>query len=350
MTDPQALGALARIHELQLQLVETLPPRDCNRRFEPELPSAGWLLGRAVYLELHLLRNRVRDDSTRIEQGHYRIGARGGAVLCNEQPAQLVELHAFRISRTPVRNAEFLAFMQDGGYRDADWWDDDGRRWLAAAKVAAPWHWQTDQNGHWYTIGTNGPMDLHADDVVSGLSAHEARAYAAWAAARGEGLAGAVPQHEYQWEVAARLGELERQGRCWDMVRQPLPPLPRLSGASGPATGALPHRPRGHHPAWWLPAYPGGAAPHDLSDHGTTRGAQPLRRHPPGDAARQGRLGIAASAGGVQQLDLERQGLIGSNVRAGATLPIGQGAGDKYLPTIADAHPRNRLTESRDHA
>jgi hypothetical protein len=62
MTDPQALGALANIHELQLRLVETLPPGECNRRFEHGLPSAGWLLGRAVYLELHLLRNRVRGD------------------------------------------------------------------------------------------------------------------------------------------------------------------------------------------------------------------------------------------------------------------------------------------------
>ncbi|MGB5199743.1 MAG: SUMF1/EgtB/PvdO family nonheme iron enzyme [Sedimenticolaceae bacterium] len=353
MTDPQALGALASIHALQLQLVETLPPRACNRRFEPTLPSAGWWLGRAVYLELHLLRSRVRgdddlasrvrhlfaealspaaaldaqlppqdhllnwaheifdehlvwlanpgmlpdhslladswlvwilaqhqaliyerllavltsrsalragrdyrvseilqarlprDDSTRIEQGHYRIGARGGAVLCNERPAQLVELHAFRISRAPVRNAEFLAFMQDGGYRDADWWDEDGRRWLAAAKVAAPWHWQTDQAGHWYSIGTNGPIDLHADDVVSGLSAHEARAYAAWAAARGEGLAGAVPQHEYQWEVAARLGELELQGRCWEWCANPYHPYPAYRAPADPALEPFPIGPEG---------------------------------------------------------------------------------------------------------
>ena len=62
MTDPQALGALASVHELLQQLVETLPSRDCNRRFEPTLPSAGWLLGRAVYLQLHLLRSRVRGD------------------------------------------------------------------------------------------------------------------------------------------------------------------------------------------------------------------------------------------------------------------------------------------------
>ena len=49
MIEPQALGALSGAHELLLQLIEDLPARDCNRRFDPRLPSAGWLLGRAVF-------------------------------------------------------------------------------------------------------------------------------------------------------------------------------------------------------------------------------------------------------------------------------------------------------------
>jgi iron(II)-dependent oxidoreductase len=324
MIDHQALGALAGTHTLLLQLVEDLPARDCRRRFDPALPTAGWLLGRAVYLELHLLRGVVmqdddlaarvrhlfdhdqtvaasgdaalppqdhllnwaheifdqdltwlanpgylpshpllregwlvwhlaqrqallyerllavltarsalgdrsdyrvtevlqarlpRDDSSRIEQGHYRVGARDGAVMANEQPPQAVELHAFRISRSPVGNAEYLAFIDDGGYRDLGWWDEAGVRWRESNPVDSPWHWYRDQAGHWYNIGINGPMDLHPDEPVTGLSAHEARAFAAWASARGTGLAGAVPQHEYQWEVAARLGEIERIGRSWE--------------------------------------------------------------------------------------------------------------------------------------
>ncbi|MCG6967083.1 MAG: formylglycine-generating enzyme family protein [Chromatiaceae bacterium] len=324
MIQAQALGALAGAHELLLQLLEGLPARDCNRRFDAELPSAGWLLGRAVYLELHLLRGlvmgdddlaqRVRhlfadeqppggdsdallppqdhllnwadevfdkhltwlanpgflpehalldeswlvwhlaerlgllyerllavlnarsarrasadyqvqqvlearlpvDDSIRIEQGHYRIGARDGVVMPNEQPPQIVELHAYRISRRPVSNAEYLAFIEDGGYRDSDCWDEGGRQWRAAAGVEGPWHWRRDNAGHWYAIGMNGAMDLHPGDLVNGLCAHEARAFAAWAAAHGQGLSGAVPPHEYQWEVAARLGEIELYGRVWE--------------------------------------------------------------------------------------------------------------------------------------
>ena len=324
MIEPQALGALSGAHELLLQLIEDLPARDCNRRFDPRLPSAGWLLGRAVYLELHLLRGVVmgdddlagrvrhlfaeaqapqseldaqlpprdhllnwagevfdqdlsnlanpgqvaahpllqdswliwhlaqrhaliyerllavlvsrsgfylqgeyrvgevlqadlpRDDCSRIEQGHYRIGAREGAVMHHERPPQVVELNAYRISRRPVSNSEYLAFMQDGGYTDDGWWDQDGRDWKQSANTQAPWHWRQDANSHWYGIGINGPMDLHAADPVSGLNAHEVRAYCAWAAARGVNLSGAVPQHEYQWEVAARLGEIEMFGRSWE--------------------------------------------------------------------------------------------------------------------------------------
>jgi gamma-glutamyl hercynylcysteine S-oxide synthase len=324
MIPPQTLGTLAGIQQLLSELVENLSPRDCNRRFHPALPSMGWLLGRAVYLELYLLRERVmRDDdlskrvqhlfaassqdvadvdeqlppqehllnwaleifdhhltllanpgmlpshpwledgwlpaylaqrhaqtyeqmlaclnaralqrdrgeyqvqqvlvaqlpqenTERIEQGHYRIGAREGVVMDCEQPFQTVELHAFRIGRSPVSNAEYLAFMQDGGYRCQDWWDEAGWRWCSQQASAAPWHWRQDATGNWFGIGINGGLDLHPLEPVGGLSAHEARAFAAWASANGKGLSGAVPQHEYQWEVAARLGQLQDTGRVWE--------------------------------------------------------------------------------------------------------------------------------------
>lgn len=62
MIDPQSLGALANLHELLDQLVQDLPPAECNRRFHPQLPSMGWLLGRSVYLELHWLREKLLGD------------------------------------------------------------------------------------------------------------------------------------------------------------------------------------------------------------------------------------------------------------------------------------------------
>lgn len=348
MIDPQSLGALAGTRERLLQLIETLPARDCNRRFDSDLPSPGWLLGRAVFLELHLLRDRVlgeadlagrvrhlfseavptadidaqlppqehllswareifdhhltalanpgqipqqhpwltdswlvwhlaqrealiyeqllavltargiqRDagdhvvtvplsaqlpnaDAARIEQGHYRIGARDGTALDNERPAQVVELNAYRINRRPVCNAEYLAFIEAGGYRHPAYWDEDGRHWLESMGVQAPWQWRRDVAGQWYEIGQNGAMDLHPEAVLSGICAHEARAFAAWAAVHGEGLSGAVPQHEYQWEVAARMGELSLTGRAWEWCTNPYHAYPDHPSSDDPLLDPCP--------------------------------------------------------------------------------------------------------------
>jgi iron(II)-dependent oxidoreductase len=62
MIAPTSLGALSTIHELLTQLIEDLPATDVNRRWHPDLPSMGWLLGRSVYLELYWLRERLQGD------------------------------------------------------------------------------------------------------------------------------------------------------------------------------------------------------------------------------------------------------------------------------------------------
>ncbi len=321
MINPQSLGALANLHQLLDQLVQDLPPADINRRFDPLLPSMGWLLGRAVYLELHWLREKLLDDndlarrvrhifaetemptpeqeqllpprdhllnwameiqdhhlsllanptglpdhpwlrngwivdymvqnhsriyermlSTRqaradvlgghyqvanplrprsplpdaveIPQGHYRIGAREGVVLDNEQPMQLVELRNFRIMRKPVDNAGWLAFMQAGGYSKPDYWSEAGWQWKDDA--LAPRHWRQDEQGHWHALGLNGPMPLLDDQPVSGISWHEAEAFANWLSSDVEGFEGAILPHEYHWEAAARIGGLEEIGRVWE--------------------------------------------------------------------------------------------------------------------------------------
>jgi len=49
----------------------------------------------------------------------------------NEKWAHAVEIKPFRIARAPVTNGEFLAFVEDGGYRKAQFWSESGWRWLA---------------------------------------------------------------------------------------------------------------------------------------------------------------------------------------------------------------------------
>ena len=152
-----------------------------------------------------------------VSRGHYRIGAREGWAEDQELPPQIVELSAFRIAITPVSNGEYLAFMEAGGYQDSRWWDKAGSAWLAGK--SAPHTWRQNQQGQWYGLGLSGPYELAENDPVTGVSRYEAGAYAAWAASL-EGTEGAVLAHEYQWEVAHRLGYLET-GRAWEWSSQP---------------------------------------------------------------------------------------------------------------------------------
>lgn len=168
-------------------------------------------------------------DLASVTQGHYRIGSRGDPFAYdNELPPQAVELASFRIARRPVSNAEMLAFVEAGGYAHWALWDEPGRQWLdrVEPRPKAPLGWRRDQAGQWYEIHLNGPSDLPPDQPAGGLNRHEARAFAAWVAGLGGDHAGAVIQHEYQWELAARSGLLEGTGRVWEWSANPFHPYP----------------------------------------------------------------------------------------------------------------------------
>jgi len=155
-----------------------------------------------------------RDDAVAVSQGHYRIGAREGVAFDNEAPAQVVELHNFRILARPVSNAEYLNFMEGAGYADDTLWSDEGRAWRDGTGSRSPYTWRVDALGNWFAVGLNGPYELVADEPVIGVSHFEAQAYADWAGRQGSGLEGAVLPHEYQWETAQRLQALSDVGRA----------------------------------------------------------------------------------------------------------------------------------------
>lgn len=152
-----------------------------------------------------------------LSQGHYRIGARNQpAAYDNELPPQAVELSSYRIALSPVSNSQFLAFMQAGGYTNLNLWSVDGAAWRQQAQKAHPEYWRQDKTGKWYAFGINGPADLPPAEPVSGINQYEAQAYAAWTAALGNEYSGAILQHEYQWEMAARSGVIKEIGRAWE--------------------------------------------------------------------------------------------------------------------------------------
>ncbi len=114
--------------------------------------------------------------------------------------------------------------MQAGGYDQAAVWSPEGWAWRQDSGVSHPDHWRRDEHGHWYGLGLHGPCDLLASEPVMGISHYEAQAYANWVAGLGGELAGAVLQHEYQWEVAVRLGLLQDYGRVWEWCSDPFHP------------------------------------------------------------------------------------------------------------------------------
>ncbi|MCW8908046.1 MAG: formylglycine-generating enzyme family protein [Sedimenticola sp.] len=180
------------------------------------------LVGRRLHLEepfrcsQPLTASQPQPRHLAVSQGHYRVGALDDpAARDNELPPQVIQLSNFRIDPAPVSNSDYLAFIQAGGYREPSLWSSESRDWLQD-RDGHPHHWRQDDRGDWYGVSLNGPADLVPDEPVMGLSLHEAQAYANWVAAQGGSLAGAVLQHEYQWEVARRSQILEQYGRVWE--------------------------------------------------------------------------------------------------------------------------------------
>jgi iron(II)-dependent oxidoreductase len=181
-------------------------------------------------------------ELVQLTQGHYRIGSRDDPFAYdNELPPQAVELSSFRIAVHPATNAQYLAFMESGGYLDRTLWDDPGRTWLEGRDPAAlkPLGWCRDGGGAWCRMGLNGPAELPAGEPVGGICRHEALAFAAWAARLGGIQAGAVLQHEYQWEIAARAGRIEGTGLVREWCANPFHPYPGFAPFPDPGASAL---------------------------------------------------------------------------------------------------------------
>ncbi|MFA5628240.1 MAG: SUMF1/EgtB/PvdO family nonheme iron enzyme [Thiohalomonadaceae bacterium] len=196
----------------QAQLCELMLAQLTERRLQEES---------SYTVSTPLLAAAPAEDHIDVQQGHYRVGAKDDpAALDNELPPQIVHLHGFRIDAHPVTNAAWLSFIEADAYDKQELWSEAGWQWRQQHNPH-PHHWRCNEQGHWYGLGLNGPFALLAEDAVYGISAHEAQAYAQWVASLGGRLAGAVVQHEYQWEVAARTQAITDYGRVWEWCANP---------------------------------------------------------------------------------------------------------------------------------
>ena len=142
--------------------------------------------------------------------GPFMLGAPpdGDFVFDNEKWAHEVRLHPFRISRTPVTNTEYAAFVDARGYSRQEWWSEVGWAWRSGENLQAPKYW-LKQDGAWAQRRFNRVIALRPNEPVIHVSLHEAQAYCRYANRR-------LPS-EVEWEYAASwdAGASEKRNYPW---------------------------------------------------------------------------------------------------------------------------------------
>ena len=167
--------------------------------------------------------------------GPWRLGqdALQGFAFDNELGRREEQLSAQAMDCAVVRWAEYLPFVDAGGYRNPAWWSKEGQRWLAATQAQTPRYlrrtghnWEQWRHGQWCALDLALPA-CH-------LSFFEAQAWCTWRQRR-------LPT-EAQWERAALTQpEHFRWGDVWEWT----------ASAFTPFQGFTPHPYRDYSQPWF---------------------------------------------------------------------------------------------------
>lgn len=152
----------------------------------------------------------------------------------DERPQHEVVLPTYWISKYLVTNAQFLAFVEAGGYQKRQYWTKAG------------WKWKSEYNVESHRVPYGEPFDLPNHPAVE-VSWYEAVAYCRWLS-EAMGVEARLPS-EAEWEKAAR-GE---DGRVYPWGDQIDPSRANYDDTGIGATSAV-------------GCFPGGASPYGVED------------------------------------------------------------------------------------
>jgi ergothioneine biosynthesis protein EgtB len=181
------------------------------------------------------------DGWTSFDENLYEIGDDGvGFSYDNERPQHKHYLYPFSISQSLVTNGDFLAFMQDNGYAQAQYWLSQGWDWVGQQNIQHPLYWvMVNDQWHEYTLHGLIPLDLNRPLVH--ISYFEADAFANW-----KGLRLPTEQELEVFLAATKVSEnntstqtyhpnsaLANTGQVWCWTRSQYTPYPRFKAFDG---------------------------------------------------------------------------------------------------------------------
>ncbi|WP_179403432.1 ergothioneine biosynthesis protein EgtB [Burkholderia guangdongensis] len=153
----------------------------------------------------------------------------------NERPRHAILLAQYEIADRLVTNADYAAFIADGGYERASLWLSDGWAIVQQNGLHAPAYWfpadrasiaRDAPHAGWHAFGPRGLRPLEPGAPVEHVSFYEAAAYAEWAGAR-------LPT-EFEWEAAFHAdGIRQMTGHVWQWTRSAYGPYPGFRPFAG---------------------------------------------------------------------------------------------------------------------